>query len=64
MAELRRLEAPSLFPGSESHKKIELARWLSDWHLIAFLQTSQLFSEVNIHSTCFYHFLTKYMGTE
>ncbi|KJA26074.1 hypothetical protein HYPSUDRAFT_36938 [Hypholoma sublateritium FD-334 SS-4] len=49
MAELRKLDAPSLFPGSEGHKKIELAKWLSDWHLIAFLQTSQLFSDADIN---------------
>ncbi|KAF9535475.1 NPL4 family-domain-containing protein [Crepidotus variabilis] len=44
LANLRRLEASSFFPGSDSIKKIELARWLSDWHLIAFLDTTQLFS--------------------
>lgn len=49
MAALRRLEAPSFEPGSESYKKIELARWLSDWHLIAFLQTTGLFSPVGFH---------------
>jgi len=46
MATLRRLEAPSMLPGSDSYKKIELATWLSDWHLVAFLQTTQLFSPV------------------
>lgn len=46
MTTLSKLEAPSLYPGSESYKKIELARWLSDWHLIIFFQTTQLFSQV------------------
>lgn len=46
MTTLRRLEAPSLLPGSESFKKTELATWLSDWHLVSFLQTTQLFSPV------------------
>lgn len=46
MSALNRLEAPSLYPGSESYKKIELAKWLSDWHFVAFLQTTQLFSNV------------------
>ncbi|KAJ3480414.1 hypothetical protein NLJ89_g12280 [Agrocybe chaxingu] len=44
MATLNRLEAPSLPAGSESYKKLELAKWLSDWHLVAFLETTQLFS--------------------
>ncbi|PPQ66117.1 hypothetical protein CVT26_010918, partial [Gymnopilus dilepis] len=48
MATLRRLEAPSLLPGSESYKKLELAKWLSDWHLVAFLETTQLFSPEDI----------------
>ena len=46
MTTLSKLEAPSLYPGSESYKKIELAKWLSDWHLVVFLQTTQLFSQV------------------
>jgi len=46
MSTLRRLDAPNLQPGSESIKKVELAKWLSDWHLVAFLQTTQLFSVV------------------
>ena len=50
MATLSKLEAPSLFPGSESYKKIELAKWLSDWHLVVFLQTTQLFSQVCVFS--------------
>ncbi|KDR84851.1 hypothetical protein GALMADRAFT_233283 [Galerina marginata CBS 339.88] len=48
MAALRKLEAPSLHPGSESYKKIELAKWLSDWHFVAFLETTQLFSPGDI----------------
>ncbi|KIM48322.1 hypothetical protein M413DRAFT_440044 [Hebeloma cylindrosporum] len=48
MTTLRRLEAPSMFPGSDGYKKIELATWLSDWHLVTFLQTTQLFSPEDI----------------
>ncbi|KAF9056688.1 NPL4 family-domain-containing protein [Panaeolus papilionaceus] len=48
MAQLTKLEAPSLAPGSDSYKKTELARYLSDFHLVTFLQTTQLFSEADI----------------
>lgn len=48
MATLRRLEAPALHPGSDSYKKLELAKWLSDWHFVAFLETTQLFSPVRL----------------
>ncbi|KAF4623437.1 hypothetical protein D9613_001678 [Agrocybe pediades] len=48
MGQLRRLEAPSLHPGNESYKKLELAKWLSDWHLVAFLETTQLLSPEDI----------------
>jgi len=46
MAQLSKLDAPSIRPG-EAYKKIELARWLSNWHLIAFLETTQLISPVS-----------------
>lgn len=46
MAELSKLDAPSIQPG-ETYKKIELARWLSNWHLIAFLETTQLITPVS-----------------
>ena len=29
-----------------SAKRLEVARWLSDWHLVAFLETTQLLSPV------------------
>lgn len=51
MSQLLALGAPDIHdsrtakPG-EAHKRMELARWLSDWHLIAFLGTTQLISEV------------------
>jgi nuclear protein localization family protein 4 len=50
LAALSRLGAPDIRPsgqsnGDDTHKRIELAKWLSDWHLIAFLQTTGLFSE-------------------
>ena len=32
--------------GDDTHRRVELARSLSDWHLIAFLGTTGLFSEV------------------
>jgi nuclear protein localization family protein 4 len=53
MSKLLSLDAPNIQdsrhakPG-EAHKRIELAQWLSDWHLIAFLGTTQLFSPVSI----------------
>jgi nuclear protein localization family protein 4 len=50
---LARLDAPNIVdsrsakPG-EAHKRRELAAWLSDWHLVAFLDTTQLFSPVGL----------------
>ncbi|KAF6766078.1 NPL4 family-domain-containing protein [Ephemerocybe angulata] len=44
MSELSRLEAPGLVPGQETYRKKDLAEYLSDFHLVAFLQTTQLFS--------------------
>jgi len=44
MSELSKLKAPDVHPGEESYKKRELALWLSDFHLVSFLQTTQLFS--------------------
>ncbi|KAL0950742.1 hypothetical protein HGRIS_007515 [Hohenbuehelia grisea] len=48
MATLRDLDAPNIQSSSASpgdaHKRLELAKWLSDWHLVAFLGTTQLFS--------------------
>ncbi|KAJ7071479.1 NPL4 family-domain-containing protein [Mycena amicta] len=49
MSHLANLDAPNIEdsrlakPG-EAHKRRELATWLSDWHLVAFLDTTQLFS--------------------
>lgn len=51
MSELSRLEAPALVPGQGSYKKRDLAEWLSDFHLIAYLQTSGLFSSVRLAVT-------------
>jgi hypothetical protein len=56
MTTLFKLEAPSLYPESESYKKIELAKWLSDWHLVVFLQTTQLFSQVFFFLITIYYF--------
>ncbi|KXN83623.1 Nuclear protein localization protein 4, partial [Leucoagaricus sp. SymC.cos] len=53
MSQLSRLEALDIHdsrtskPG-EAHKRIELAKWLSDWHLIAFLGTTQLISDEDL----------------
>ncbi|KAL4261695.1 Nuclear protein localization protein 4 [Pleurotus pulmonarius] len=46
MQTLRDLGALNMQPGSsnDQHKRVELAKWLSDWHLVAFLGTTQLFS--------------------
>lgn len=48
MQTLRDLGALNMQPGSSNdlHKRVELAKWLSDWHLVAFLGTTQLFSAV------------------
>ncbi|KAF5374904.1 hypothetical protein D9758_000481 [Tetrapyrgos nigripes] len=49
LSQLSSLGAPDIVeskrsqPG-EAYKTLELAKWLSDWHLIAFLGTTQLFS--------------------
>ncbi|THV06049.1 polyubiquitin-tagged protein recognition complex, Npl4 component [Dendrothele bispora CBS 962.96] len=49
LSQLSNLGAPDIVdskhtkPG-EAHKTLELANWLSDWHLISFLGTTQLFS--------------------
>lgn len=53
MSELSKLDAPSIYPGEDTYKKKELAFWLSDFHLIAFLQTTQLFSVVCCNSFTF-----------
>ena len=44
--ELAKLNAPEITPGDggDHSKKRALAEWISDWHLIAFLATTQLFS--------------------
>ncbi|KAI0344127.1 polyubiquitin-tagged protein recognition complex, Npl4 component [Trametopsis cervina] len=46
LRELARLRAPDVQPGSgPSHIRTELAHYLSDWHLVAFLGTTQLVSQ-------------------
>lgn len=44
--ELAKLNAPEITPGNsgDHSKKRALAEWISDWHLVAFLPTTQLFS--------------------
>lgn len=44
--ELAKHNAPEITPGNggDRSKRRVLAEWLSDWHLIAFLATTQLFS--------------------
>ncbi|KAJ7275414.1 NPL4 family-domain-containing protein [Mycena haematopus] len=50
---LAQLDAPNIpdsrhaVPG-DAHKRRELAAWLSDWHLVAFLDTTQLFSPEDV----------------
>jgi nuclear protein localization family protein 4 len=51
IAELGRLRAPELEPSTHStaddaHRRLQLAQWFSDWHLLAFLGTTGLVSEV------------------
>jgi nuclear protein localization family protein 4 len=31
---------------SDLQKRLDLAKWLSDWHLVSFLETTQLVSKV------------------
>jgi len=33
--------------GDDAHRRLELAKWLSDWHLVTFLGTCGLLSEVS-----------------
>lgn len=44
--ELAKLNAPEVSgeKGPDCSKKHVLAEWVSDWHLVAFLATTQLFS--------------------
>lgn len=42
--ELAKLNAPEILASGDHSKKRVLAEWISDWHLIAFLATTQLFS--------------------
>jgi nuclear protein localization protein 4 homolog len=46
LSALAEIGAQDIHKGSEVHKRVELARWLSNWHLVAFLGTTQLFSPV------------------
>jgi hypothetical protein len=53
MRSLNELGAPDVQPsrrdagdGANAHRRLELAKWLSDWHLLSFLGTSGLVSEV------------------
>lgn len=47
MRDLARLHAPDIMPGEGlTQRRRELATWLSDWHLISFLGTTQLVSQV------------------
>ena len=48
--ELAKLNAPEVTPRSsgDHSKKRALTEWMSDWHLIAFLATTQLFSPGDI----------------
>jgi hypothetical protein len=51
LSSLTRLGAPEIHDSrqateNDQRKRMELATWLSDWHLIAFLGTTELFSQV------------------
>lgn len=50
--ELVKLNATEVTPGSGGNysKKRALAEWMSDWHLIAFLETTQLFPHEDIRT--------------
>lgn len=50
---LAKLGAPQLSDSpltstSDASKRLELAKWLSDWHLLAFLETTQLVSKADM----------------
>lgn len=50
-------DSKNMVPG-QAHKTLELANFLSDWHLIAFLDTTQLFSpvwSVSFVTLCYSH---------
>lgn len=56
MRSLNELGAPDVQPsrrdagdGVNAHRRLELAKWLSDWHLLSFLGTTGLLSEVTKH---------------
>ena len=53
MRSLSELGAPDVQPSrrdpgdaSDAHRRLELAKWLSDWHLLSFLSACGLLSEV------------------
>jgi nuclear protein localization family protein 4 len=52
MRSLNTLGAPDVQPSrqgvsdGDTQRRLELAKWLSDWHLLAFLGTCGLLSEV------------------
>ena len=51
MRSLNELGAPDVQVSrldADAHRRLELAKWLSDWHLVAFLGTSGLLSEVSL----------------
>ena len=49
MRSLNELGAPDIptSGGGDAHRRLELAKWLSDWHLVTFLGTCGLLSEVS-----------------
>ncbi|KAL4068263.1 NPL4 family-domain-containing protein [Scleroderma yunnanense] len=48
LSSLDRLGAPLIQESRDLSRRIELAKWLSDWHLIAFLDSTQLMSKDDI----------------
>lgn len=50
MKDLAKMQAPEILPGEGmTQRRRDLASWLSDWHLIAYLETTQLVSHVRLH---------------
>jgi nuclear protein localization family protein 4 len=54
MRSLNELDAPDVQTSrqrtgdsNDAHRRLELAKWLSDWHLVTFLGTCGLLSEVS-----------------
>lgn len=46
LTSINSLGVSSLEDARDTAKRLQVAKWLSDWHLIAFLETTQLLTPV------------------